>query len=111
MRCHTPRCTPYQPANFTDWLCSSASACPGPFRRRRLLQASGICPTAFAGTRRCWLRSRWRALLDVQGLGPSVNGIVVGAGDRTVTLNLAALECACAQWNLASRTISPRTPP
>ncbi len=106
----TCRCTGYKPANASEWLCSKADACPAvPGHRRFRLFAAAQCPAEYTGTRRCWLKSNWKQILELQGLGPGVKSLVVGAGDRTVSLNLKALECACSSWNLTGKP--PVVPP
>jgi hypothetical protein len=103
------RCTPYQPYPISDWLCS-ASSCPAATGRHRR-QLLGTCPPAYTGTPGCWLQDNWSKIMQLQGLGPSVDALVLGAGDRTVSLNLEALKCACSAWNLAGKTLAVKAAP
>jgi hypothetical protein len=102
------RCTDYKPASVKEWLCSALTGCPGAPGDL----AAATCPAQeYPGTRRCWLRDNWANVLKLQGLGPAVDGIVLGGGDRSVTLNLAAIECACTAWGLTTKTIAVKDPP
>jgi hypothetical protein len=103
------RCTAeYKPGTIRDWLCSGVSSCPN---QPGSLDATTCPATQYNGTRRCWLRENWSNVMKLQGLGPAVNGLVLGGGDRTVTLNLAALECACTAWKLDSKAVAIKDPP
>jgi hypothetical protein len=102
------RCTDYKPASVKEWLCSALTGCPGTPGDL----AAATCPAQeYPGTRRCWLRDNWANVLKLQGLGPSVDGIVLGGGDRSVTLNLAALECACTAWGLNGKVVALKDAP
>ncbi len=108
------RCTLYKPAPIKEWLCSSLTSCPAQSGRRRfrsLLGSGGGCQPEYPGSRSCWLHNNWDKVMQVQGLGAGVDSLVLGAGDRTVSLNLAALECACAAWGLASKTMPVKALP
>lgn len=100
------RCTGYKPARATDWLCSSVASCPA-----AATAAAGQCAPEYPGTRRCWLRQNWAKVMEAQGLGAGVDALVLGAGDRTVQLNLAALECACERWSLQGKTVAIKAAP
>lgn len=101
------RCTDYEPAPIKEWLCDSAnqlSSCANPLSYAQ-------CAGKYSGNRPCFLRQNWNKLLEAQGLGPSVDGIVIGGGDRAIKLNLNALECACQQWGLSTKVATIKTLP
>jgi hypothetical protein len=107
------RCTQYKPFPASDWLCSLASSttCPGPTARRHRRHLLGTCPAPYTGSNGCWLKDNWSKIMQLQGLGPDVDALVMGAGDRTVSLNLEALKCACSAWNLAGKALAVKTAP
>jgi len=105
------RCTPYRPYKMRDWLCSDTSACASGLSHRRSLLAAGQCPAEYQGTQGCWLRNNWSKIMALQGLGANRSSLVLGAGDRTVSLDLPALECACTAWSLTGKTLASKTPP
>ena len=48
--------------------------------------------------------------MDLQGRG-ALDKLLVGAGDRTVGLDLDALKCACTAWSLAGKKLTYKPPP
>lgn len=105
------RCTKYKPGSIRDWLCSDLSACATSSGRRLLgYNDGGKCPADYAGTRGCWLRDNWANVMRTQGRD-GANALVLGAGDRTITMTLPALECACTAWGLGTKTLVSKPPP
>jgi len=95
---------------INKWLCGDVNACPSAVsgHRRFRLFGSSQCPATYTGSSRCWLRDNWAKLLALQG---NSEGLVFGAGDRTVTLTYNALECACKSWGLDTKTLTPQPAP
>lgn len=90
------RCTTYTPATIRDWLCSASTPCNDAL--------NGTQCAEYGGSRRCFLRKHWGKIMEMQGLGPEVNSLVLGGGDRYISMSLKSLECACDRWGLTTYT-------
>ena len=89
------RCTAYRTANPSAWLCSSTSSCA-----KDKDADPGKCPKEYKDNHSCWLRENWAKVTKLQGI--RADRLVIGAGDRAVSFNLPALECACSAWQVGA---------
>lgn len=111
------RCTTYRASTAEQWLCGSFTSCPGAAaggamagRRRLLAVPDTRCPAAYNGSAGCWIVDNWSKIMDLQGRG-AVGQLLVGAGDRTVGLDLEAIKCACTAWSVSGKAITQKAAP